>query len=269
MAINLGDLFIDGESVIEDENGNHTITNYSVTINTENKKFGDSSLYFGSGSGILQTPYSDDFSLTGDFTIDFWVNFTNQQVYSTVISNAVDTNASGGFWIEVGTSRGFTMFWDGAAIVPAITTGFNNLDGQGWQHIAVVRSSGSLSVYLNGTSVYNNPSETRQFTSTSPLNVGNISYDVSHPDCFVGGYLDNIRIVNGEALWASDFNLTAIDLFYAEAEADPNPNRPENIRSLYDISSVKGNLRGRAKAGFIRPTLKQFFTSENFEEIVS
>jgi len=44
--------------------------------------------------------------------------------------------------------------------------------------------------------------------------------------------------------------------------------RPDNITGLYNISS-SGILRGKASEGFIRPTIKQFFTSENFEEIVS
>jgi len=37
---------------------------------------------------------------------------------------------------------------------------------------------------------------------------------------------------------------------------------------IYDIGS-RGNLRGKAAEGFIRPTIKQFFTSEDFEEIES
>lgn len=41
----------------------------------------------------------------------------------------------------------------------------------------------------------------------------------------------------------------------------------QNLRNLYDIGS-RENLRGKAFEGFIRPTLKQFFTSlPNFEEI--
>ena len=45
--------------------------------------------------------------------------------------------------------------------------------------------------------------------------------------------------------------------------------RPDLITELYNMSSVKGNLRGKALEGFIRPTIKQFFTSENFEEIIA
>ncbi len=54
----------------------------------------------------------------------------------------------------------------------------------------------------------------------------------------------------------------------AEAITDINPNRPDNITELYNLS-YRGNLRGKASQGLIRPTVKQFFTSENFEEIES
>lgn len=44
---------------------------------------------------------------------------------------------------------------------------------------------------------------------------------------------------------------------------------PRELSLYYGISSVKGNIRGKAKAGFIRPTVKQFFTSINFNEITN
>lgn len=34
----------------------------------------------------------------------------------------------------------------------------------------------------------------------------------------------------------------------------------KNIEDLYNVSPVKGNLRGKAKAGYIRPTITEFFT---------
>jgi len=49
---------------------------------------------------------------------------------------------------------------------------------------------------------------------------------------------------------------------------DINPDRPDLMTELYGIGSC-GNLRGKSSEGFIRPTIKQFFTSENFEEIES
>ncbi len=44
-----------------------------------------------------------------------------------------------------------------------------------------------------------------------------------------------------------------------------NPNRPDNMSELYNMKQNK--LRGKSAEGFIRPTIAQFFTSMNFEEI--
>lgn len=46
-------------------------------------------------------------------------------------------------------------------------------------------------------------------------------------------------------------------------------DNPALLSAYYGLSSVKGNIRGKAKNGFIRPTLRQFFTSADFEEIES
>lgn len=42
--------------------------------------------------------------------------------------------------------------------------------------------------------------------------------------------------------------------------------RPDNITGLYNLSH-RGNLRGKAREGFVRPTIGQYFTSKEFEEI--
>lgn len=46
-----------------------------------------------------------------------------------------------------------------------------------------------------------------------------------------------------------------------------NPDRPDLITELYNLSSVKGNLRGEAYAGYVRPTVSQFFTSKDFTKV--
>jgi hypothetical protein len=41
-----------------------------------------------------------------------------------------------------------------------------------------------------------------------------------------------------------------------------------DLSTLYNIKS-RGNIHGKAKEGFIRPTIGQYFTSKNFEEVLS
>lgn len=43
----------------------------------------------------------------------------------------------------------------------------------------------------------------------------------------------------------------------------------EELSSIYGTSNKKENIRGKAAEGFIRPTIKQFFTSTDYEEINS
>ena len=82
MAKNLGNLFIDGESVIEDETGNHTITNNNgVTISTAEKKYNNSSLEFDGTNYLSISDHSDFQFSTGDFTVDFWVKLNNREYY--------------------------------------------------------------------------------------------------------------------------------------------------------------------------------------------
>jgi hypothetical protein len=40
----------------------------------------------------------------------------------------------------------------------------------------------------------------------------------------------------------------------------------KNLGNIYDLGH-RGNLRGKAKEGFIRPTIKQFFTSDNWSQL--
>lgn len=40
------------------------------------------------------------------------------------------------------------------------------------------------------------------------------------------------------------------------------------LSEIYDISNIKGNLRGKAKSGLIRPTVNQFFTSADWANIL-
>jgi len=39
------------------------------------------------------------------------------------------------------------------------------------------------------------------------------------------------------------------------------------LSEIYDISNIKGNLRGKAKSGLVRPTVNQFFTSADWQAV--
>jgi hypothetical protein len=131
-----------------------------------------------------------------------------------------------------------------------------------WTHIAIVRSSNTIKIYADGVEK-GSGLDTHNITSSNPLLLGTTHEKDGR---YLQGYMDNIRLVKGQALWTENFDLTEEALFYKSAS---DYVRPDNLRNLYNISSTKGSLRGKAKSGFVRPTISQFFTSKNFENIES
>ena len=259
MPKNLGNLFINGESTIKDRLGTHIVTTTSgVTINSSIYSRGSSSMYFDGSTSGLTIPDHSDFDLgSNDFTIDCWLRLDNTDNY-TVIARQWDAGDIGWSFQHNYTNDVLAFYWstDG--------TTHNNfsksliLNDNTWYHLAVVRNDNDLKFFVNGTQL----GITETLTDTI-FNSNSIfsSFVNSIGDSYGEGYLDNLRLVNGTALWTENFDSDSDDeLFYYV--------RPDNITGLYNIGS-RGILRGKASEGFIRPTIKQFFTSENFEEIES
>lgn len=175
------------------------------------------SAYFDGTGDYLSTPYSTLTTQwwTQNFTIEMWVfnntnavSVTNQLplqfahgVYSSDSTYwALGTNASGQVQFYYYNGSANSIVSTAAAPLKA------------WNHIAMVytHSSGNISLYLNGTSV---ASATK---SGTPLNSVNDTLNVGVAQgTYYNGYISNIRILNGTALYSSTFTpsttpLTAI-----------------------------------------------------------
>jgi hypothetical protein len=171
--------------------------------------------YFGaytSGFGIYCNPGASVAFGTGDFTVECWAYM--DAIPSGSGSNAyiLDTrNGSGNWafsWNWTGSSQPNILFW-----TRADNTYFNATVGMpyfSWNHVAYVRSGGVGTIYLNGVAV-GTAADTSTYSSISKLDIGaRYQYNVGMP-----GYLSNLRILNGTALYTSNFTpstapLTAI-----------------------------------------------------------
>ena len=269
MAQKLGNLFIDGENSFNDKSGNnHTVTVHgNPVISTTEKKFGNSSIYFNGDGDFLSTPVSDDLNFgSGDFTIDFWVNLDSLSEGQALLANN-NTNGFGAFIFYVGggllqlyMGSSGTNFDIKAGDYPLWSPSINT-----WHHIALVRSGNTFIMFQDGTSV-------GSFTSSAPLASGESTLNIANrPYNSLNNYtmcnMDNVRLVKGEALWTSNFNVNDTDaMFYTPVNSYV---RPDSIKGLYDITK-KAGVRNAAKAGFVRPTLSEcFMTHKDFVEIVS
>ncbi len=184
-------------------------------ISTTQSKFGGSSAYFDGSSGI-QVSRSADLAFGGenqDFTIEMWLHPTANHSYNVFFeSRAPGSVGAPGFGINA-ANDGPTAFEDGIAFYDEMI-GASNPSTAGialntWSHFALVRHGSTVTYYINGVA-----SGSQMFTfSGDALNpsaeegyirLGAIKDGYNHPYNYVG-YMDEVRITNGLAVYTSNF----------------------------------------------------------------
>jgi hypothetical protein len=155
--------------------------------------------YFDGNGDFLQLSANTAFAFgTGDFTFDCWVyplasqsalfTMTTSGVNDLVITNNTNPNTAG-------TTSGTASVTMGST---PITGPANAVVQNAWNHIAVVRSSGSVRVYVNGAG----GTQTTNTTSVSGSYAPRIGALYSHASSATQAcYMSNMRLVKGTAVY--------------------------------------------------------------------
>ena len=159
------------------------------------------SVYFDGSSGdYLAMPVSNDFQFgTGDFTIETWAKVLDTSIDAgrrRIFIQKNEQSASSIFEIIINTDGTIQAY--GNADILASTTSFTN---GSWGHIAFVRDSGTLKVYINGK-LENSVSNTTNFSPSSPNPVIGI-YPFGGVAKF-HGYISDFKITKS-AVYTADF----------------------------------------------------------------
>lgn len=158
-----------------------TATAYSTSV------IGGSGYFDGNGDYLQIGPNTALGFGTGDFTIEAWVypKFTDGGAY--VIADITLNIAT--FYVQSNTLR----FYDGNGYNSGLT-----VTSQAWNHVAWVRSSGSLKMYVNGigSSAF---SATGNYGSNEQIRIG------TEISSWWNGYISNLRVVKGTAVYAANF----------------------------------------------------------------
>ena len=183
------------------------------------------SVSFNGSSQYLTFPAGSAFAYgTGDFTFEGWLNVTSipdatngTELWSQAVSGhnyfIIGMSASRTIGLGFGLSGGGTFITS-----PAGAFAFNT-----WFHFAVVRSSGTVTVYVNGISVASG-SCTQNFTDTSYVpTLGRYSPAISLP-CIYNGYISNFRVVKGVAVYTGVFTPPQNQLTAVQSAVVPNIN---------------------------------------------
>jgi hypothetical protein len=171
-------------------------------------KWGSGSMYFdGNGDGLYR-PNTDLLNLgTGNFTIEFWLNFSSKTGYQTIASFGYTPIASTGWLIQTGNGDGKAVFYSTTApsttTVIATDTGATVNTGQ-WYHVAIVRNAGTTTIYRDGTSVGSGSDSTNYSSSTAVFYTGGGS-NTGFNNYYLNGYLQDVRITKGIARYTANF----------------------------------------------------------------
>lgn len=167
----------------------------NAQINTSQKKYGSGSVSFdGTGDYLIGVPSSDyDFG-TGDMTIEAWIYWdgtyssTGRIIYATGGSGSLD---------QFGIFSNLGLTWGGiGSNTPANFPPVNQ-----WCHVAASRSGNTIRLFINGTQTATGTQASTIGSATAFPYIGMRS-DGFHP--FLG-YIDDLRIIKGVALYTGNF----------------------------------------------------------------
>jgi len=193
--------------------GTPIIKSYSPLTYFYNPTTVGGSAYFNGTSDYLSVAANAGFNYsTGDFTWECWVYPT---VFGAAAGSTIDfwSNASGAYIIgqcqlQVNTTGTVQFYYATtvSAIASIVTTAVLPLST--WSHIAVVRSgsgTGNLKIYINGiVRATSAGAVTQSLGSTGAGAIGRQT-NVTATSYFFIGYIANVRIVKGTAVYTAAF----------------------------------------------------------------
>jgi hypothetical protein len=216
-----------GQSLDVTINDTSNAGNYAYSLATETQ--------FNGTSDYIRIPASPELTLgTGDFTIEFWCNFTNKTSivfggsarYKTIFSQFVDGQCPLNSYASSNRLRIFIDGASGALIlrsnsIHAVASKAGSGAAMGlndglWHHVAFVRNGTTYRPYVDGKfgQGYTQSPVGNFNDSSAPYFIGAASNTCG----FFEGFLDNFKITKGTALYSGG---TAADRYITQHFVPP------------------------------------------------
>lgn len=194
-------LLIDGDATpITDITGKHNVrTVGNVSVSTFYNKYGTGSVRFRGNNTCLSVPENGtDFTFgTGDFTVETWLMLETGNTTNFIFSwESANQKAGKLLGLYYGTGQLLRVF-NGSTILNAAAPPINQ-----WAHVAIVRHSGVIRLYIDGTQEGGERLDDGNFLSPPDDNIY-IGGRTDNVTFF--GYLDDFRITKGIAVYTADF----------------------------------------------------------------
>ena len=205
----------------------------------------------GANGDHLNLVSTSDFDFgTGDFTIELWANcggYGSSPYLFDFRTDGSDTGTTNKVVWYVPSSSGKPTFWtNGSSRIVAD----NIIALDSWVHLALVRSSGTTKMYINGSVQSSTYSDTTDYgDGGSPLIIGQREGTTSQS---WPGFISNVRVVKGTAVYTSNFtpstspltNVTNTKLLCCQSSSSA---------TAYTVSPGAITANGNAKASNYGP----------------
>ena len=202
-ALILGPKQSNSKFIENSSNANIIYSNGTPAQGSFNPYSSNWSTYFNGTTDYLSIADNAALELTtGDFTVEAWFYATSAPNAAQVILNRRHSSGSTPYKFVLTSALALTYSSTNAAnssIVSAMSMGTITLNT--WYHVAVTRSGSTFRLFLNGVN-------TNSFTSSDALYVPSVPLTIGSSGSFgeyFFGYISNVRIIKGSALYTTSF----------------------------------------------------------------
>ena len=165
------------------------------------------SVYFRNETGeSIDIADHADFDLgTNDFTIEAFIFPTSQDQFNNIIS--VGTDSNNGYRMDLSTSNKLRLLAHIGGSWATVITGGTSIVRNFWYHVVITRSGNDFDCWVNGTKDATTVTNSGSITNPSSdgVEIGRLSTNGYNRK--YGGYISNLRFVNGTAVYTSNFSI--------------------------------------------------------------
>lgn len=142
---------------------------------------------------------------TSDFTMECWVKFTTVGTQQFIIDQRNSGTATAVIpTIYLDSTNVIVYYVNGAARI----TGTQTITTDTWYHVAVSKSSGSTKLFVGGVQDGSTYSDSNNYAASRVV-VGTNAASAAN---YLNGYVTNVRLVKGTAVYTSNFTPSTIPL---------------------------------------------------------
>lgn len=175
--------------------------NGSASVTGQRGVFGQSANFTGSPD-YLRVADDSTTNLTADFTIEAFVRTTTSAGLQTIASKWNTTGTLGWIlWLSSGNVLNFALGNSGTFSTQINRTMSFSYTSGAWNHFAVTRLAGVITLWANGRSVGATATNTSNCTAANEVRIG--AHGANQD--YLNGQIDEFRLTNGVARYASTF----------------------------------------------------------------